>query len=189
MRATALLLIIAFSAASARLIVPPSHFQETANQVEAVDFTEFTKGFLEGAFNFIDMEAPKCAKALQNGFVLGQDLFKEISESIAASGFSMPEIQKILTRNLPKIIIRMNSIRSNCDGAKDDIQAIIRLFEYTKDPVAFVQLIIAFGLNPLYYPRIIGDLSSIAEGVITENWHDAGFAAGDLLKGLMMSAP
>ena len=189
MRATALLLIIAFSAASARLIVPTPHFQETANQVEAVDLTEFTKGFLEGAFTFIDMDAPKCANAVKNGFTLGSDLFKEIQAAIAETGFSMPEIQKILTRNLPKIIIRMNSIRSNCDGAKDDIQAIIRLFEYAKDPVGFVQLIIAFGLNPLYYPRIIGDVSSIAEGVITENWHDAGFAAGDLLKGLMMSAP
>ena len=189
MRATVLLLIIAFSAASARLIVPASNFQETTNQVEVFDFAEFNKGFLEGAFNFIDMEAPKCANALKNAFTTGQDIFKEISDSIAASGFDKVEIQKIITRNLPKIIIRMNSIRSQCDGATDDIQAIIRLIEYAKDPAAFAQLIIAFGMNPLYYPRIIGDLSSIAEGVITENWHDAGFAAGDLLKGLMMSAP
>ena len=189
MRAAILILIIAFSAASARLIVPPSHYQEANNQLEAVDFGEFTKGFLEGAFGFVDMDTPKCATAIRNGFQLGQDLAKEIMATIEESGFSMPEVQKIITRNLPKIIIKMNSIRNNCDNVQEDIQTVVRLINYLKDPVGFAQLIIAFGMNPLYYPQIIGDLSSIAEGFVTENYHDAGYAAGDLVKGLMASAP
>ena len=83
----------------------------------------------------------------------------------------------------------MNAIRSKCDNVQEDIETITRFIKYIQDPTAFAQLVIAFGLNPLYYPRIIGDLSSIAEGALTENWHDAGYAAGDLFKGLMASAP
>ena len=77
MRATLLVLIIAASVASATLFVPSTHVQPTED-LEAVDLSEFMKGFLEGAFGFVDMNSTQCAKALQKGFAVFEDIAKEI---------------------------------------------------------------------------------------------------------------
>ena len=182
MRATLLILIVAASVASAKFLSPSARFEYSENVEAAPDMSEFTKGFLEGAFEFVDMNSTKCANALKKGFTVLEEIAGEIMEDFSSA-------QAIITKNLPKLIVRMGAIRSSCDNVQEDVETIVRFIKYAQDPMGLAQLIIAFGLNPLYYPTIIGDLSSIAEGVLTENWHDAGYASGDLFKGLMASAP
>ena len=57
MRATLLVLIIAASVASAKLIVPTSRLEPTEDLNAGLDVSEFTKGFLEGGFGFVDMNS------------------------------------------------------------------------------------------------------------------------------------